>query len=186
MQRKTGNLLVTIHIPKYEEQIKTELFSSAFDFAFELAKTSMKDKIPEITLKYAMYLEDEGRFQEAELEFLKAKKPREAVLMYVHNKDWDNAQRIAEQYDQSLIPDVLVGQAKLSFDEKNYQKAESFLLRAQRPELAIKLYKVNFCSLFRSSLRFDKININAGQQHVAGCLPGMQRILAEQVRHVTR
>jgi intraflagellar transport protein 172 len=102
----------------------------------------MKEKIPEITLKFAMYLEDEGRFQEAEQEFLKAKKPREAVLMYVHNKDWDNAQRVAEQYDQSLIPDVLVGQAKLSFDEKNYQKAESFLLRAQRPELAIKLYKV--------------------------------------------
>ena len=89
-----------------------------------------------------MYLEDEGRFVEAEHEFLKAKKPKEAVLMYVHNKDWDNAQRIAEQYDPSLTTDVLIGQAKLAFDEKNYQKAESFLLRAQRPELAVKLYKV--------------------------------------------
>lgn len=54
---------------------------SAFDFAFELAKSSMKDKIPEINLKYAMYLEDEGRYPEAEREFLNAKKPREAVLM---------------------------------------------------------------------------------------------------------
>jgi hypothetical protein len=41
-----------------------------------------------------------------------------------------------------LTTDVLIGQAKLAFDEKNYQKAESFLLRAHRPELAVKLYKV--------------------------------------------
>ncbi len=107
-----------------------------------MAKTHAKEKLPEIHGKYAMYLEDEGRFVEAEHEFLKAKKPKEAVLMYVHNKDWDNAQRIAEQYDPSLTTDVLIGQAKLAFDEKNYQKAESFLLRAQRPELAVKLYKV--------------------------------------------
>ena len=63
-------------------------------------------------------------------------------VRYVHVKDWNNAQRIAENYDQSLISDVLIGQAKLAFEEKNYQKAESFLLRANRPELAVKLYKV--------------------------------------------
>ena len=126
-----------------DQAIDYALENCAFEFAFDLAKTSSKEKLPEIHAKYAMYLEDEGRFAEAEQEFLKAKKPKEAVLMYVHNKDWDNAQRIAEQYDPSLTTDVLIGQAKLAFDEKNYQKAESFLLRAQRPELAVKLYKDN-------------------------------------------
>ena len=29
-----------------------------------------------------MYLEDEGKFKEAESEFIKASKPKEAVLMY--------------------------------------------------------------------------------------------------------
>ena len=116
---------------------------SAFDFAFELAKNNAKDKLPEIHTKYAMYLEDEGRFGEAEQEFIRAGKPKEAVLMYVHNKDWDNAQRVAEKYDPSLTSDVLIGQARLAFEEKNYQKAEGFLLRAQRPELAISLYKEN-------------------------------------------
>ena len=66
--------------------MKTEysilVFLSAFEFAFELAKTSAKDKLPEIHGKYAMFLEDEGRFNEAEIEFIKAKKPKEAVLMY--------------------------------------------------------------------------------------------------------
>jgi intraflagellar transport protein 172 len=53
----------------------------AFEFAFDLAKTAMKNKMPEIHLKYAMYLEDEGKFKEAEAEFVKASKPKEAVLM---------------------------------------------------------------------------------------------------------
>lgn len=54
---------------------------SAFDFAFELAKIAMKEKLPDIHLKHAMYLEDEGRFQDAEIEFVRAGKPKEAVLM---------------------------------------------------------------------------------------------------------
>ena len=54
---------------------------SAFDFAFELGKIGMKSKLPDVHLKYAMYLEDEGQFQKAEEEFIKAGKPKEAVLM---------------------------------------------------------------------------------------------------------
>lgn len=53
----------------------------AFDFAFDLAKTAMKNKLPDIHLKYAMFLEDEGKFKEAEAEFIKTGKPKEAVLM---------------------------------------------------------------------------------------------------------
>ncbi len=49
---------------------------------------------------------------------------------------------------------MLVGQAKLAFDEKNYQKAEAFLLRAQRPELAIKLYKDN--NMWQDAMRVCK------------------------------
>ena len=117
-----------------------------------------------------MYLEDEGRFVEAEKEFIKAKKPKEAVLMYVHNKDWDNAQRIAEQYDPSLTTDVLIGQAKMAFDEKNYQKAESFLLRAQRPELAVKLYKVCY-SYFKiiSNHTLNQFNFNNDCYRIMKC-----------------
>jgi len=54
-----------------------------FDFAFDLAKIAMKEKLSEISNKYALYLEDEGKFLEAEVEFIKANKPKEAVLMYV-------------------------------------------------------------------------------------------------------
>ena len=61
------------------------LVFSAFDFAFDIARIAMKDKLPDIHLKYAMFLEDEGKFAEAEQEFIKANRPKEAVLMWVHN-----------------------------------------------------------------------------------------------------
>ncbi|GFY01521.1 intraflagellar transport protein 172 homolog [Trichonephila clavipes] len=113
----------------------------AFDFAFELARTAMKHKLPDIHLKYAMFLEDEGKFREAEIEFIHAHRPKEAVLMYVHNQDWESAQRVAEAHDKESVGDVLIGQARFAFEGGEYQKAESLLLRAERADLAVKYYK---------------------------------------------
>ena len=52
----------------------------------------------------------QGKFQEAEEAFTAAGKPKEAVLMYVHQQDWDSAQRVAELHCPESVPDVLVGQ----------------------------------------------------------------------------
>ncbi|XP_018542856.1 intraflagellar transport protein 172 homolog [Lates calcarifer] len=124
-----------------EHAIEFASSNFSFDFAFDLARLSCKERIPEIHLKHAMYLEDEGKFSEAEVEFIKAGKPKEAVFMYVHNKDWASAQRVAEGHDPESVSEVLAGQAKFCFEQKDFQKAEAFLLRAQRPELAVKYYK---------------------------------------------
>lgn len=124
-----------------EQGIDYACESYQFEFAFELAKTAMKEKVEDIHYKYAMALEDDGKFQEAESHFVKARRPKEAVLMFVHNQDWEAAQRVAEQHDTDSVSDVLVGQAKLAFEAKDYSKFESLLLRAQRPELAVKQYR---------------------------------------------
>ncbi|XP_005948489.1 intraflagellar transport protein 172 homolog [Haplochromis burtoni] len=124
-----------------EYAIKSASNKFSFDFAFDLARLACKEKIPEIHLKHALYLEDEGKFTEAEAEFIKAGKPKEAVLMYVHNQDWANAQQVAEGHDPESLSEVLVGQAKFCFKENDFKKAEAFLLQAQRPELAVKYYK---------------------------------------------
>ena len=137
-----------------EQGIDYACESYQFEFAFELAKIGMKEKIIDIHYKYAMALEDEGKFKEAEANFIKANKPKEAVLMYVHNQDWDSAQRIAEEHDPDSVSDVLVGQAKVAFESKDYAKFESLLLRAQRPELAVKQYKDN--GLWPEALRICK------------------------------
>ena len=55
----------------------------------------------------------QGKFQEAEQEFMSAGKPKEAVLMYVHQKNWENAQRVAELHCPDSVADVLIGQVSL-------------------------------------------------------------------------
>lgn len=67
-----------------------------FDFVFELCRLGAKQKLPDVQLKYAEQLEDAGDFAKAEQFYLQANKAREAVLMYMHNQDWDAAERIAE------------------------------------------------------------------------------------------
>ncbi|EHB14523.1 Intraflagellar transport protein 172-like protein [Heterocephalus glaber] len=126
----------------------------SFEFAFELCRLALKHKTPEIHLRYAMYLEDEGRFEEAEAEFIRAGKPREAVLMFVHNQDWEAAQRVAEAHDPDSVAEVLVGQARGALEEKDFQKAEGLLLRAQRPGMALSYYKE--AGLWSDALRICK------------------------------
>ena len=64
------------------------------------------------------------------------------LFRHVHNQDWDSAQRVAEDHDPDSVADVLVGQARVAFEKKDFQRAETCLLRAQRPELAARYYKV--------------------------------------------
>jgi len=77
--------------------------SGQFDFAMELCRFAGKPT-DEVHLKIAMSLEDEGKFEEAEAEFLKAHKPKEAILMYQHAGDWQAALNVAEQH----LPDAIL------------------------------------------------------------------------------
>ncbi|KAF5402479.1 Intraflagellar transport protein [Paragonimus heterotremus] len=113
----------------------------AFDLAFDLTRLACPDRVNEVHSKFAMFLEDDGKFAEAEVEFVKAGKPREAVLMYVHNQDWDAAARVAAEHDPDSVNDVLLGQARLAFGDKEFARAEALLLRAQRPDMAVRAYR---------------------------------------------
>ncbi|GMH45662.1 hypothetical protein BSKO_13619 [Bryopsis sp. KO-2023] len=125
--------------------------SGAFSHAFQLARSCAKHKLPDIHLKYAMYLEDEGRFKEAEDEFINADKPREAIDMYLHNEDWEAGMAVAEQYDPTSISDILVAQAQTASRCKQFSLAESLYIKAKRPELALKMYRDSHC--WRDALR---------------------------------
>ena len=54
-----------------------------------------------------MSLEDEGNYAGAEEHFVKANKHREAVLMYVHAKDWSAAERVAAASDDDALRNIL-------------------------------------------------------------------------------
>ncbi|XP_025413024.1 intraflagellar transport protein 172 homolog isoform X3 [Sipha flava] len=115
--------------------------SYQFDFAFELARSGDAERLSEVHYKYALVLEDDGKFQEAEKHFIAGMKPKEAVLMYTHNQDWDNAERVAEQHDKSAVSDVLMSRAKVEFEAANYPRFEALMLRCHKPELIIKQYQ---------------------------------------------
>ncbi|RLN31787.1 hypothetical protein BBO99_00001824 [Phytophthora kernoviae] len=123
-----------------EPAIDYAIESGAFEHAFELARNCATKKLPEVHLKHALFLEDEERFKEAEEEFIKAGKPREALDMYVHQQDWQNAMRVAETADPASVADVFIAQARLWIERKEHQRAEGFFLSAGKPELALAAY----------------------------------------------
>lgn len=61
---------------------------------------------------------------------------------YIHNKDWASAQRVAEGHFPDCMPAVLVAQAEFCFEQRDFQRAEGLLLRADKPRLAVVYYKV--------------------------------------------
>ena len=117
--------------------------SGAFDHAFELAREGGGDKVGEVHLKFALYLEDEERFGEAETEFIKANKPREAIDMYTHQQMWSDSMRVAEQFDPSSVSDVYAAQGKAEAERNDFKKAEDLFIAASKPELALNMYMEN-------------------------------------------
>mmetsp|Transcript_2625 Transcript_2625/g.6756 ORF Transcript_2625/g.6756 Transcript_2625/m.6756 type:complete len:1758 (-) Transcript_2625:76-5349(-) len=113
---------------------------SNFQHAFELANLGAKHKLGDIHLKKALVLEDDGQFKLAEEEFIQANKPKEAIDMYVHQRDWVSAMRVAENHDREGVRDVMVHQAKDLVDQGQLQAAENLFIQAGKPEQAVQAY----------------------------------------------
>lgn len=128
-----------------------------FPEAFRIAQATCKAKLPEVHLQFAMALEDEGNFERAEEEFVKAKKPQEAIDMYVHQRKWDAAMRVAEGHDAAAILQVYERQAQSLQEQKSFQQAETLYISAKKPESAIKMYKDN--GLWDDAVRVAKIHL---------------------------
>lgn len=140
-----------------EQAIDYAIERRAFDHAFELARSCLKKKVPEVHLKHALFLEDEERFKEAEEEFISAGKPKEAIDMYLHQQDWNNAMRVAEQFDPSNIGDVLVAQGSAALERKDYQRAEGLFVNAKKPEKALRMYQD--ARMWNDAVRVAKIHL---------------------------
>jgi intraflagellar transport protein 172 len=147
--------------------------SGHYDMAFEIAHMNNEKKLPEIHLKYALFLEDDEKYSKAEEEFIKAQKPKEAIDMYVHLYDWANAIRVAEYYDPSSVPEILVAQGKVKADAGDYNSAEELFLAASRPEIALNMYKE--ANMWEEALRLAQmhlphrvVEVNQGLQQMRG------------------
>ena len=99
------------------------------------------------TYTHSLSLSSQGKFVEAEEEFIRAGKPKEAVLMYVHQQDWDSAQRVAELHCPDSVADVLVGQVRI--DNSLYAIHD---LHQRRQDIAAKRVLWHKCKLQSSSV----------------------------------
>lgn len=129
-----------------------------FDWALEVVRYGGPEIRKEVHYKYAMFLEDEGRFKDAEREFLKAEKPMEAVQMYIHTKNWDAAEEVAQNHCLEGLTQVLVARAAEAADIEDFATAESLLLRAHKPEIIIQHYKVNSAISPDSQIKIEVSN----------------------------
>lgn len=75
----------------------------------------------------------------AEEEFLQAGKPREAIDMFVHQKAWADACRVAEEHDPPAVSDVLCAQAADAAAAGHRGAAEDLYVRAAKPEKALQV-----------------------------------------------
>jgi intraflagellar transport protein 172 len=147
-----------------EQAIDFNIERQNFDHAFDLARTCLTKKVPEVHLKKALYLEDEERFKEAEDEFVKAGKPKEAIDMWLHQEDWGEAMRVAESYEASSIPDVFVAQGNWAALKKDFKTAEKLFVNAKKPEKAMKMY--TDAKMWQDAIRFTKTHLPHKSHHV--------------------
>ena len=130
-----------------------------FEHALSLAKHGgyKAAQIKEVYLKRALFLEDEGKFGEAEVAFIEADKPKEAIEMYSHAEDWEGALRVAESAAPELVPETLRAHAdallkSVPVEETNsgtnsvektetMRHAERLFIKANRADLAIGAYR---------------------------------------------
>jgi len=120
--------------------IEFEANKNNFDEAFKLVNLHAKYKEQDVYLKYALFLEDEKRYKEAEEAFIKANKPTEAIGMYEHQKDWHSALQVARQYHPESVKTVFLNQAKFFLDRRDFAKAEGCFINAKDPESAVNMY----------------------------------------------
>ena len=111
-----------------------------FDVALQWAQLALPGKLPYVYLKTAMNHEDQGEFRQAEENFIKAQKPREAIDMYTHQHEFESAMRVAEAHDVAAIPIICTAHARVCFQQNRFADAEELLIRARQPDLLIKFY----------------------------------------------
>lgn len=79
-------------------------FADLAQSIFENSKTLSKTAKKEGHMKFAIYLETQNRFTEAEQHYIEAEQPREAIEMYTHQKMFGDAQRLATRFHITDIP----------------------------------------------------------------------------------
>ncbi|KAH7719862.1 hypothetical protein AAVH_12667 [Aphelenchoides avenae] len=136
------------------EAIDVAIEKGEFEFGFELCRLGANERLADVQSSYALQLEDQGDFVKAERFYLEAGKAREAVLMHMHNQDWQAAERLASAHCTDMLVDIYISQARAALEVRDHDKAESYLLRANKADIILKYYKE--MGMWQDALRIAK------------------------------
>lgn len=134
---KEAGIKLLMKLGLIESAIEQLIDLKDFDEAFTMANMNAKHKLNDVHQKNAQKLEDEKKFKEAEDQQIKSGRPKEAISMYEFQKDWNSALKIARRQDVSLVPEILVNQARWHIDRKELPEAENCLLQSKNYDKAI-------------------------------------------------
>eukprot|EP00494_Astrolonche_serrata_P025545 UN25806 len=114
-----------------------QLWNSAFTIAENDIKLTQQ-----VQYRYAVQLEQEGEYQKAESNFVQTGNANEAVQMYIHQQDWDNANRVAKNNNLfSTLADIKVAEADALAERGECEKAEKLYINGYKYEKIIDMYK---------------------------------------------
>lgn len=102
-----------------------------------------------------------------------AHKPKEAILMYTHSRDWRAALHVAERYLPNAVNDVLLSQAAAALESRNYNEYEALLIRCERTDIILQHYKEQ--EMWPEAMRIAK-------EYVPSAVVEIQRLEAKSNR----
>ena len=78
-----------------------------------------------------------GHYEEAEREFLLAGQPREALDMWLYQKNWEAARQLCELHHRSGLHSVIEAQVRASCSAETFSVLDSPLERCALPHLLV-------------------------------------------------
>jgi intraflagellar transport protein 172 len=142
-----------------EAAIDIEVDKKDFDNAFDIANKHAKYRVPYVHLKYAMFLEDEKRYHDAEEHYIKANQVEDVIQMYESQYDFQSALRVARQHDPQFVTKIYFNQGNYFLERREFSKAEMCFVNAKQPELMINAYRK--MKMIKEAIAFAKKHIPA-------------------------
>ena len=142
-----------------EAAIDIEVDKKDFDHAFSIANQHAKYRVPYVHLKYAMYLEDEKRYHDAEEHYIKANQVEDVIQMYESQYDFQSALRVARQHDPQYVPKIYFNQGNFFLERREFNKAETCFVNSKQPEIMINAYRK--MKMIKEAIAFAKKHIPA-------------------------
>ena len=124
-----------------EAAIDIEVYKKDFDNAFSISNQHAKYRVPYVHLKYAMYLEDEKRYHDAEEHYIKANQVEDVIQMYESQYDYQSALRVARQQDTQYVPKIYFNQGTYYLERREFNKAETCFVNSKQPEVMSNAYR---------------------------------------------